>query len=203
MKKAYILLLSIVLLFISACGNKVAFKPQEPLSNAALVYVYISPWSEDIEREYTSFYIIRLNNKRLDARLYKNEYIALDVKPGNTTFSATRAAIEEKSLTLKLEPGHIYYLRVTGDLEDGSFKFEHVSDTVGAKEIKTTGLSGSMVNSPEYIVTELIENDKEQEQKDSSTLSKTQEIEKAYALKEKGIISQKEFEQLKADILAK
>ncbi len=203
MKKLQIFLLSIVLLFITACGDRVAFKPQEPLSNAALVYVYVSPYSELIEGEYTSYYVIRINNKRLDARVYKNEYIALDVKPGKTTFSATRAEIEEKSLSLDLEAGHIYYLRVTGDLEDGGFKFERVSDKVGAKEIKTTGLSGSMVNSPEYIVTELIENDKEQEPKDSSRASKTQEIEKAYALKEKGIISQKEFEQLKADILAK
>ncbi len=202
MKKAQLLVLSIVLLFITACGDRVAFKPQEPLSNAALVYVYVSPYSELIEGEYTSYYVIRINNKRLDARLYKNEYIALDVKPGKTTFSATRAEIEEKSLSVNLEAGHIYYLRVTGDLEDGSFKFEHVSNAEGSKEIKTTGLSGSMVNSPEYIVTELVENDKD-EKKETSSLSKTQEIEKAYALKEKGIISQKEFEQLKADILAK
>ena len=202
MKKAQLLVLSIVLLFITACGDRVAFKPQEPLSNAALVYVYVSPYSELIEGEYTSYYVIRINNKRLDARLYKNEYIALDVKPGKTTFSATRAEIEEKSLSVNLEAGHIYYLRVTGDLEDGSFKFEHVSNAEGSKEIKTTGLSGSMVNSPEYIVTELVENDTD-EKKETSSLSKTQEIEKAYALKEKGIISQKEFEQLKADILAK
>ncbi len=201
MKSIQIFLLSIVLLFIAACGEKVAFKAQEPLSDAALVYIYVSPYSELIEGGYSSYYVIRINNKRLDERVYTNEYIALDVKPGKTIFSATRAEIEEKKLTLNLEAGHIYYLRVTGDLEDGSFAFERVSENIGAQEIKTTGLSGSMVNSQEYVVTELVEND--DDTKGTPSLSKTQEIEKAYALKEKGIISQKEFEKLKADILAK
>ncbi len=202
MKKLQIFFLTIVILFIGGCGNKVAFKQQEPLSNAALVYLYVSPYSELIEGEYTSYYVIRINNKRLDERVYKNEYIALDVKPGRTTFSATRAEIEERSLTLDLKAGHIYYLRVTGDLEDGGFKLEHVSDTVGAKEIQTTGLSGSMVNSPEYSVTELVE-DKKHAEKNSVSLSKTDEIQKAYTLKERGIITQEEFEKLKAEILKK
>ncbi|NPA59374.1 MAG: hypothetical protein GXO30_02745, partial [Epsilonproteobacteria bacterium] len=41
MKIFKILFLSLVLLLLGGCGNKVAFKPKEPLANSALVYIYV------------------------------------------------------------------------------------------------------------------------------------------------------------------
>ncbi|MFT5835443.1 MAG: hypothetical protein ACI9RG_000332 [Sulfurimonas sp.] len=209
-----ILLLTITLLLITACGSKMPFKTQTPLENASLVYIYVT--SElGTGNNGESDYKIRINNKPYMQRVKQGEYIALNLKPQKMTISATRKQIDEKVLNLNLKAGNIYYLKIIDNLEGGRFEFEKVSTALGDKEITETGLAGSSVESDENIITEFI-NPKDTgsvEVKAATVvpttnqavapISKTDEIMKAYDLKEKGIINDEEFKTLKINILSK
>ena len=239
---------SIVVLFVVgmlfvACGNRVAFKTQEPLENAALVYVYVVDNISTEEGDNNSDYSIRINGKRFLQRVVAGEYLAFNIKPGHITMSATRKQIEEKIIPLDLKAGQIYYLRVSDNLDGGGFDFEQVNNSEGSKEVAQTGQAGTSVDSPENIITELISSPEDEKTsvmvKESkmdeakidamiekklakrrlatpaqnvsapttassvSTGSKLEEIQKAYKLKEQGILTDAEFQKIKSEILAK
>lgn len=90
MKTLKILLLTITLLLITACGNRTPFKQQEPLENAALVYVYASVQVMTDESSSDPEYSIRINNKPYMQRVKEGEYIVLNLKPQAMTISATK-----------------------------------------------------------------------------------------------------------------
>ena len=228
MKITNIFLLLTLSLFITACGNKVPFKVQEPLENAALVYVYVAQNVGTEESSGGSDYSIRINNKRYLERIKGGEFISFNLKPQPMTISATRAQIEEKVLNLDLKSGQIYYLKVSDNLEGGKFGFEMVSNAQGSKEIAKTGLAGSSVESPENIITEFVTGSKAAKEEDmmvqqkpvsvqvtsqpvvyaqpivkSQPSAKIDDIQKAYKLKEQGILSDSEFQTLKTEILSK
>lgn len=215
MKKVTALLLTAVLLFITGCGTRVPFKKQEPLENAALVYVYVTP---DGEFESDPQYKIRINNKRVDGYVRKDEYMILNLKPSkNLTISATKAQIEERSVKLSVQAGQTYYLKVQGGLGGGDFAFVNAGTSVGSKEITKMGLAGSVAEGDDNsFISELISSssDKQPSQEVQApkviqktiiqkAASKPDELEKAYNLKQKGIITDAEFNKLKAEILAK
>lgn len=212
MKIIKILLLTTTLLLLTACGNKIPFKKQEPLENAALVYIYVLQNVGLQESQGGSDYSIRINNKRYLERIRGGEFISFNLKAQPMTISVTRAQIEEKVLKMDFKAGQIYYLKVSDNLDDGKFDFEIVNNTQALNEITKTGLAGSSVESAENIITEFV-NPKETESfevKATSAptvapvaVSKTEEIMRAHALKEKGIISDEEFKILKANILEK
>jgi hypothetical protein len=228
MKTTKILLLSITLLLITACGNKTPFKEQEPLENAALVYIYAPVQILSDENSNAPEYSIRINNKPYMQRVREGEYIVLNLKPQAMTISATRKQVEEKVLDMDLKTGQIYYLKML-TLDGGTFDFVQVKNSIASKEIASTGLAGSSEESQENIITEFV-NPKETETmqvKAASTpvvapvvvpqastprattpqapasMSKTDEIMKAYEMKEKGILNDEEFKTLKTNILNK
>ncbi|WP_373035218.1 hypothetical protein [Sulfurimonas sp.] len=227
MRIVKIFLLSIILMLVAACGNRTSFKEQEPLENASLVYIYAEMKVSADDSSGYSQYNIRINNKPVMERIRDKEYMVFNLKPQPMTISATKKQIQEKVLNLDLKPGKIYYLKIV-DNQDGSiFNFIKVENSIGLKEIAKTGLAGSSEESQENIITEFV-NPKETESmevKSSVTaapktvapvavpqvsapvtampMSKTDEIMKAYGLKEKGIISDEEFKALKTNILNK
>ncbi len=200
MKTIKTLLLSLTLLLISGCGSKVPYKSQEALKNAALVYIYVTDTNNFTDSLATSIYQVRINGKKIKQKIAHNEYMPLDLKADEVSISTTRTQIEERSLTLKLEAGKIYYLRVKTDVDDGGFEFEEVKKSVGMQEIVKTTLAGATLEDEDAKLTELVKTDKTHEVKKES-FSKTDEIKKAHNLKEQGIISNEEFEALKKEIL--
>jgi len=215
MKKVTALLLMVVLLFIAGCGTRVPFKKQEPLKNAALVYVYVAP---DGEFESDPQYKLRINNRRVDGNVRKGEYMILNLKPSkNMSISATRGQIQEKDLKLDIQVGQTYYLKVQGGLDGGDFNFSNVGNRVGSKEIEKMGLAGSIAEDDENsFISELISSSSQkkpsQEVQPAKIIEKTiiqkpvskpDELQKAYDLKQKGILNDAEFNKLKAEILAK
>ena len=219
-------LLVIGLLF-AACGSKVPFKVQEPLENAALVYVYVTQNAGTEESMSGSDYSIRINNKRYLERIKSGEFISFNLKPQPMTISATRGQIEEKVLNMDLKSGQIYYLKVSDNLAGGKFDFEMVDNAQGSKEIAKTGLAGSSVESPENIITEFVTGSKSAKEEDMMVnqpaptqvapqpvvytapapevqpSAKIEDVQKAYKLKEQGILSDAEFQKLKTEILSK
>ncbi len=216
MKIFKILMLLIALLFISACGNKLAFKPQEALEKGSLVYVYVPVRVSSDDGSTASDYVIRINNKQYKRRIEQGEYVLLELKSNQTKISATKMEIQEKVLDLNLEASQIYYLKITDDMSDGDFAFENVSSEKALKEISKTGLAGSNAKSPQNVITEFFDSkdvnasdvkvkEEAQEQKEplAATTSKIEELQDAAELKERGLLTDEEFNKLKAEILAK
>ncbi len=197
-------------MLISACADKVPFKEQEAPRDGALVYIYLPIHAGSDEGYDVSDYSIRINNKLYKQRIEQGEYIALELKPESTDISVTRRAIEEKVIHLDLKVAELYYLKITDNMQGATFAFEHVKSEVALKEIVKTGLAGSTLKSSKDKITELISSDNNESidsEKDSQplkqTTTKTDEIQKAYEMKEKGIISEEEFQALKTNILSK
>ncbi|PHQ65727.1 MAG: hypothetical protein COB99_02315 [Sulfurimonas sp.] len=228
MKTVKILLLTITLLLITACGNRTPFKKQEPLENAALVYIYAELKVSADDSMSDSEYNIRINNKPVMQRIKDGEYMVFNLKPQPMTISATKKQIQEEVLDMNLKTGQIYYLKISDNQEGNTFEFIEVKSSIASKEIAKTGLAGSMEESPENIITEFVnpKNTESMEVKPTAApativapvvipqasvpapaavapMSKTDEIMKAYGLKEKGIISDEEFKALKTNILNK
>jgi len=212
MKIFKILILLIALLFISGCGNKLAFKPQETLEKGSLVYIYVPIRVSSDDSSNASDYMLRINNKLYKRRIEQGEYIALKLKPNQTKISATKMEIQEKVLDLNLMPSKIYYLKITDDMSDGDFMFEIVSSEKGLKEISKTGLAGSNEESPENVITEFFDseddnssdikvNEDASSEREVKITSKLQELQNAAELKEKGLLTDEEFNKLKAEIL--
>ncbi len=225
MKIIKITLLLATLLLITACGSKTPFKAQKPLDKAALVYIYSNIEIRSDDSGSDPEYSIRINNKPYMQRMKEGEYIVLNLKPQAMTISATKKQISEKILNMNFAVGRTYYLKISSS-EDGVVDFKEVDNTLGAKEIMKTGLAGSSEESTENIITEFV-NPKETSSvqvKDAAVvpvaatqnvapqavtpvpvknISKTDEIMKAYEMKEKGIVSEEEFKALKINILKK
>ena len=223
--------LLVVSLLFTGCGNKVSFKAQEPLENAALVYVYVTQNVGTEESMRSSDYSIRINNKRYLERIRGGEFISFNLKPQAMTISATRAQIEEKVLDMDLKAGQIYYLKVRDNLDGGKFDFELMDNAQASKEIAKTGLAGSSVESPENIITEFVTGSSSVKEEDmmvkqqpapvqaapqpvvyaapapkaqpSAPSAKMEDVQKAFKLKEQGILSDAEFQKLKTEILSK
>ncbi|MEA1891241.1 MAG: SHOCT domain-containing protein [Campylobacterota bacterium] len=212
MKNIQKLLLIVVLILLSACGSKTPFKVQEPLENAALVYIYAPDNINSSDgSDYSNSYSIRIDNKRYMQRVMQGEYVALNLKPELIKISVTIKAVQEKAIKLDLKSTNRYYLKITDDIGGGDFTFEEMDETIALKEISTTELAGSYEKSKDDIISSLIDSDdNESEVKETKRVevpqensAKIDEIQKAYEMKEKGIISEDEFQALKMDILKK
>jgi hypothetical protein len=203
MKTIKIITLAILLLLISACGTKKPFEVQKPLKSAALVYVYVLSDTESSFSNSVSKYDIRINNKKVSQNVSEAEYMALDLQPKSIKLSATKGQIEEQNLHLNLKAGETYYLKIVDKIEGTKFEFYEVSSATGEKEIAKTTLAGSSIESKEYVVDAYIKESKLERSEEKQNISKIDEIQKAYNLKEKGILTDEEFQSLKSEILSK
>ncbi|MBN2782382.1 MAG: hypothetical protein JXQ66_03995 [Campylobacterales bacterium] len=254
-KRLSVLVLLAVSLFFSACGSKAPFQAEEPMADAALVYVYVVGGMSGGENASHGTYNIRINGKTYLERIETGEYLALNLKPNATLLSAVKSQIIEEHIKLNLKAGDVNYLRITDNVVGGEFAFEQVSANEAREEISRTGLAGSNMENPDNMITELIGlggDDEDSavatnsvpalteaqidaiiekklaerrganrgatftEQKGSSFVpsmqnqktnfskeSKLSKIKEAYEMKEQGILTESEFEKLKAEILAK
>lgn len=202
MKSLKLILLTAVLMLVVGCADKKPFAKQEPLENAGLVYLYVVP---DGEFESNPNYKVLINGKRVEGRVKKGEYTVFNLKPtSNLKISVVKQEIQEKSVTLNITSGHINYIRVKGSATDG-LVVKHVPNSVGSKEIVKMGLAGSVIDeSVNEAIEELIPEKKPAPAVQAApSASKVEQIEKAHALKEKGILSEEEYKKLKAEILSK
>jgi hypothetical protein len=216
------LLLIATLLLFSACGNKTAFKLQKPLEKAALVYVYVKVKVDSSEASNRGEYSLRINNKPVMQRIQADEHMVFNLKPETMTLSATKNQIQEIVLDLDLKAGETYYLKIIDSQDGSAFDFVKVKSSDAKVEIASTGLAGSSEESPENIITEFVNPKKGESMevmvapvvvpvnaqastapRQTAPMSKTDEIMKAFELKEKGIIDDEEFKTLKIDILNK
>lgn len=208
-------LLFVGLLFV-ACGSKSPYVERKPLDNAALVYVYVVSQSGVTDNNRDHAYKIKVNGKNVEGYVKADEYMALDLKPGNVEVTATRADVETQSIKLQLKAGDVHYLKVES-YSDAFAKFDIVKsqNMIAKKEIVKTVDAASKNIIEKEIEGASVFADKKEPAKESvvqsvttvpvvsAPVSKTDELEKAYKLKEKGIISEEEFKTLKTQIITK
>lgn len=196
----------------TACG-KIPFEKQKPMSSAALVYVYITIDSGINDTNRMPDYVVGINGKNTEGSIEYGTYKYFNLKPGQVTISATRSDVEKQEIELTLDAGKTYYLRVKSFSDDfAKFEITRVNSNEAYPELKDTTLADKFEKS-ENMISELISSSSDEpevlkekavEVKEASqSTSKMDEIQKAYDMKEKGMLSEAEFNALKSEILAK
>ena len=211
------LLMIVTLLTLSAlftaCG-KIPFEKQKPASEAALVYMYVTMDSGINDTDRMPNYVIGINGKNTEGSIEHGTYKYFNLKPGQVTISATRSDIEKQDIKLTLDAGKTYFLRVKSFSDDfAKFEITRVNSNEAYPELKDTTLADKFEKS-ENVISALISSSSDEpevtkakavEASSATTQSpsKMDEIQKAYDMKEKGMLSEDEFNTLKAEILAK
>ncbi len=195
------LLLPLSILLIVGCGKKIPFKEQDTLKNSALVYVYAKQTTSNEDDVILGKYMLRVNDKTIGIVLEEGEYTPIDLKPSSSTLlSATKGALITKDITLDLKAGDIYYLRAVSK-SGGDFTFTKLDSSKALPELRKTVLFGSDAEDENEVLIKKDEN-KQIDKEIAPSQSKSQKIRDAHLLKKDGIITQEEFEKLKAEIFA-
>ena len=198
MNKLFFQLILLLLTITFTACSKTPFKEQKLQADSALVYIYVAEDDSINDTYRNSAYKINLNGIRANDSIGISEYMPYKLNSDNLIVTATRGDIETQKLKLQLEAGKAYFLRVRSFSDDfGKFKFEVVDKAVALNEIRNATLAAKIDKKEEFI------NSLMQKEETNKSLSKMDEIQKAYKLKKDGVITEEEFKKLKADILAK
>ncbi|MGB5965712.1 MAG: SHOCT domain-containing protein [Sulfurimonadaceae bacterium] len=198
MKKLALLIL--VVLTFTSC-SKVPFKEESALQNASLVYFYVSSYAGSSENTSNPKYMVKIDGQRVKTRVEGGEYLSFNLESKPSTFTVIRNGIIENQLKLELKEGATYYLKVVTNNTDGDFTFVEVDEAKGLREIKKTYLAGEQAEDEDTFVDQLVGDDKDDAIK--SEQSDADELERLHDLKEKGAITQEEYETLKAKVINK
>ena len=198
----HIIFLSLPILFLSC--SKVAFQKQNIANDSALVYVYVEQDDGINDTSRNSNYKIGINGIKTLGTLSYGEYKYYRLRPEKLTINAYRADIEEQSITLELNASKTYFLCIKSFSDDfARFNITSVSPKVGYEALKDTSLAGEYKKTELKISKYLIDETPEaKETKPESSKSKTDELMNAVKLKKEGLLTDEEFNTLKADILS-
>lgn len=191
--------LSVILIstMFLACAKQ-PFTEKQPEPKAALVYTYVVDDDGMNDTNRLPCYKVHLGEEYTNDCMNIGEYMAFDVKPGQVDFNIARANIEIQTVSFDLTAGETKYLRIQSYSDDfAKFSVTNMDAIKALKELDKTVLVGS------YIKKELAPSKLLAPKEEKKVLSKADELEKAYSLKEKGILNQEEFDKLKAEILNK
>jgi len=198
MKKTLnLFIILITSIFIISC-SKTPFKEEEPLDGTALVYVYVMPDEGINDTNRIPYYEVEINNRYTEGKLYPYEFLKYSLDADKVKISVVRNQIEKQTLNLDIKRGNRYFLKVMSYSDDLlRYKFELVPEKQALKEIiETKYAKYEENNTPSILVDE-----KDKPKTVVVTKSKTQKIKEAYELKKDGIITDEEFQNLKAEIL--
>lgn len=203
MKKTSIFLVTLLISMILTGCTKTPFKKEEPLKGSALVYVYVMAGNSINDTDKVSYYEVEINGHLMEDKIYPEEFLKYNLSSNQVEISVLRNQIEKKSIQLNITKGKTYYLRaMSQDDGFGKFEFELIPNVQALKEIKQTRYAIPEEGKPlDILVTkEKVEEEAKKEQLTASK-SKTEKIKEAHDLKKDGIITQQEFEKLKAEII--
>ncbi len=160
MKRNLVFLSLLALVCLNGCVSSSFFEPT-PLANPAnaLVYVYRPAAPNPGKKPLTMSYPEVMLDGASVGLLKYNEYLALEITPGQREFLVTGLTRDAKweprdrSYTLKVESGKSYFLRYrvefdTAKMSLGTFKgqyiinFQPVNETDAVYEIRHTSKAG-------------------------------------------------------------
>ena len=211
MKSLKHLSISLLLLFLFTGCSTISFVEKPPKENTATIYAYVDTTSNINENVYDPCYKLEINDESLHDCMNINEFMELsNLKTQKVSIYAIREDIDKKNIELDLKAGNTYYLKIQSYSQImGQFEFKQVNRDDALKSISDM----KMANPPkkpekeDSSILDIFSSDEANVTKESvnttKASSKTDEINKAYEMKEKGIITNEEFDKLKAEILAK
>ena len=196
-----LLILALTLLFVSC--TKTPFKEEKPLANSELVYVYVLDSGNENDAFKIPYYEIKINSKPVEGKIYPYEFLKYNLDSESVTIEAVRNQIEKKALKVDLTKGKAHYLKITSHGSGfANFDFEVVSKEKALQEIKSTKYA---IPEEGEVLDILVTKEKLEKQQQSKQVNvsqtKAQKIKDAHALKQDGIITDQEFEKLKAEII--
>jgi hypothetical protein len=196
------ILLFFTLTFISC--SKTPFVEEKPLDGTSLVYVYVMP-DQSINDTYRyPTYKIFVNGQSLKGDVESLEFMKINLKPQKINLKVSRAGIEFKDLTVDFKAGNTYYFRIQSLSDDfGKYEFKQVDKNIAIEELYKT-YSALDDKKTEVLKSVVVSDEQDEEINDSKPLdskSKTDKIKEAHQLKEDGVITEQEFEKLKAEII--
>lgn len=197
----------IIVMLVSAC-SKTPFHESSISNNSSTVYVYVQTQESVNENMYDPCYKIAINDELLKECVEIDEFIELkNLQPQFVDVTAIREDIDRKKLVLNLEASKTYFLKIQSHSQlIGQYDFENVTRDVALKSISTMSMANPPKKEDDGILNFLVQSDKAPQEVSNLTTtpaSKIDEITKANEMREKGIISDEEFNKLKAEILAK
>lgn len=182
------------LLFTMAGCSKQPFQAVEPKPGKSVVYVY---WPEAYGVDAVKYDVVI--NGEIVGIVHNNSYIARDVPNGplNVTVQnndPVAAHLETSTVSIDTSGDNVAYVKVTSP-----FKVSVPDEEVAREEIKKTLVWDGLIGSELQATATAEKRPVSQE----SSFSAAAEIERLVALKEKGAITEEEYEILKARIIAK
>ena len=177
-------------LWMAGC-SKQPFKEVQTTAEQSVVYVY---WLESMNQENT-LYDVSIDGKVVGT-VHNNCYIAAQVAPGEVEVTVTdhdpvKAHLKKAHLKLEARPSEASYIKI-----NSPFRVAVADKATGSEEIKRTGEWEELFdltrvsNAPAAVPVQ-------QQQ------SPAAEIERLLALKEKGAITEEEYQILKARVITK
>ncbi|SFV54118.1 hypothetical protein MNB_SM-4-324 [hydrothermal vent metagenome] len=185
-------------MLLGGCGSKIPFSKKKLSQISAQVYIYAPQHLVDGEDTFNFRYKVYIDEKLVTNTILESDYMVFNLKPLPTSIFVIRDNIIQKKVSLNLQAGFVYYLKIIDDSENGDFSFMQVRDILALSELKDTNLAGSFTISTSHML-----NEEQEEKHDLNNTSATisDEIEKAYELKKKGVLSEEEFIKLKQKLL--
>ena len=200
MKKLALLIL--VALTFTSC-SKVPFKEDNAEQNSSLVYIFVSNDAGNSDNTSAPRYLLKIDEKRVKTRISGGEYLAFNLASKSTKFSIVRSSIIEKDITLQLTKNSRYFLKVVTDDASGGFTITEVNEAKGLNEIKGTYLAGAEAEDEDAFLGKFLGEDESEKETTASEQNDAAELERLFELKEKGAITQEEYETLKDKVINK
>jgi hypothetical protein len=198
--KKILLFTVFVAIFNFGCAKKLPFKEEEPIKNTSLVYIYaLKNVSSDENLNEDSTYVIKIDDKKINQRLAIDEYMKFDIKPGKVKFSALKDGIFERSVKFDAKPNKIYFIKLEQKNDMFSLSLQNKQEALPL--ISKTHLSNAIDVEEKDMVTKVLDTDEGQKSNESSFDKKLKKIKEAYEMKQQGIITEKEYQKIKRDIL--
>jgi hypothetical protein len=181
------------MLWMSGCSRQ-PFSEVKPAAGNAVLYVY---WPESMNQDHTLYDVV-IDGKVVGV-VHNHCYIATEVSPGpvNVTIrdrDPIKAHLKKAQLQIDAVVSGAVYIKI-----GSPFSASVVDNTVGSQEIRDTELWEEL----DATIHMAGEEKAPAAEPAKARPSASEEIERLVALKEKGAITQEEYEILKARVISK
>ncbi len=188
----------IVMAVITGCATRTAYHDSYMTEDKAVLYVYRPNSVYNNENVYDV-----IIDDIVKGQIYEDAYTSITIDPGHLAVTirnhdAIMGNVEKKTITFEsVQAGNAYYIRIDVTERD-IFKAEAVGQERAKEEIAKTSLVDA--DAKKFKV---YKSAGTVEEVAPAPVSTSEEIEKLYSLKEKGAITEEEYNMLKAKAIAK